>query len=287
MDYVIFDLEWNGCFSKKINSYINEIIEFGAVKLNENLEITGKFNCLVRPVISTRLTSSVKTLTSLTFDELKRGVPFDYAYSKFKKFCNNCILMTWSTTDIDSLVSNLQFHKKMNTIPFLKKYADLQIYCHDMLGLSGTNALGLQTAADLLELDTENIPHHRALGDSIITAMCFKKLYHKGAIETYIQDCENPDFYDKIFFHTYTVEDNEDGLIDFDKIFFCCPECGSRCTQKSDFKPKLKGFSADYICERCSYGFVGRVQVKKKYDSLNITKKVLRHRSDDISDETE
>lgn len=280
MNYVIFDLEWNGCFSKKLNSHINEIIEIGAVKLNDNMEIIGKFSCLIRPVLSTRLSSSVKTLTSLTFDELKKGVPFDYGYNKFRKFADGCVLMTWSTTDIDTLVANLAFHKKINTIPFMKHYADLQLYCHDMLGLSGKNALGLQSAEELLDLDTSDIPHHRALGDSIVTAMCFQKLYHPGAIKTYIQDSTKQEFYDQIFFHSYVIEDPDDLSFSLENIFFCCPECGTRCRQNGDFEPKLKGFSTDFICGRCGFAFIGRVQVRKKYDSVNISKKVIHFHND-------
>lgn len=278
MDYVIFDLEWNGCFSKKLNTHLNEIIEFGAVKLNEKLEITGKFNCLVRPALSTRLSSSVKELTSLTFEEVKRGVPFDYGYSKFKKFADGCILMTWSTTDIETLVANLQFHKKIRTIPFLKRYADLQIYCHDMLGLSGTNALGLQAAADLLHIDTEDIPHHRALGDSMITALCFKKLYHKAAVESYIQNAGDNGFYERIFFHTCTIEDENSEWIDLSSVFFNCPDCGARCIPQGPLRAKLKGFSTEYTCEHCGSFFTGRVQYKRKYDSTLMTKKIIRHK---------
>ena len=32
MEYVILDLEWNGTYSRRKQGFINEIIEFGAVK---------------------------------------------------------------------------------------------------------------------------------------------------------------------------------------------------------------------------------------------------------------
>ena len=276
MNFVIFDLEWNGCFSKKLNTHINEIIEFGAVKLNEKLEIIGKFNCLVRPFFSTRLSNSVKELTMLTFEEIKKGVPFDYGYSKFRKFADGCVLMSWSTSDIEVLVSNLKIYKKLEVIPFMKKYADLQQYCHDMLGLSGSNALGLQAAADMLSIDTEEIPHHRALGDSMITALCLKKLYHCAALRSYIQDVLHIDFYDRIFFHSYTIEE-DDGSLDFAGVFFNCPECGARCSNSRPFIAKLKGFASEFVCTECGYKFTGRLSFKRKYDSTVLSKKVIRH----------
>ena len=37
--YVILDLEWNGTYSRRIKGFINEIIEFGAAKVDESLNI--------------------------------------------------------------------------------------------------------------------------------------------------------------------------------------------------------------------------------------------------------
>ena len=94
MNYLILDLECNGNYSIKFGGYINEIIEFGAIKLDENMQIIGQFSTLVRPDLTQKLSSRVKDLTSLTNDELKRGNPFPYAYSKFKKFAKNCVIMS-------------------------------------------------------------------------------------------------------------------------------------------------------------------------------------------------
>ncbi len=276
MEYVIFDLEWNACFSKKTNTFINEIIEIGAVKVNEELEITGQFNCLVRPVISTRLNSNVRTLTSLTYEEVKKGVPFDYGFSKFRKFAGNCTLMTWSTADIESLIGNLRYHKRMETIPFMTRYADLQEYCHDMLGLSGKNALGLQTAADILGIDTEDIPHHRAVGDSIMTLYCLRRLYHKEALASYTRDC-GKEFYDRLFFHACNIESLDSEYADLSGVYFNCPECGARSKRRGEWKEKYKGFGAPYECSRCGFRFTGRVTIKRKYDSVILSKKIIRY----------
>ena len=49
MDFIIMDLEWNNTYARKTKGFINEIIEIGAVKLDENLNFKDKFSCLVRP----------------------------------------------------------------------------------------------------------------------------------------------------------------------------------------------------------------------------------------------
>ena len=56
MNYIVFDLEFNQPFNFKTGAktYLNpkcpfEIIQIGAVKLNDNFEITDSFNGLIRP----------------------------------------------------------------------------------------------------------------------------------------------------------------------------------------------------------------------------------------------
>ena len=39
MNYIILDLEWNGSYSKSERKFINEIIEFGAVKVDNDFNI--------------------------------------------------------------------------------------------------------------------------------------------------------------------------------------------------------------------------------------------------------
>ena len=66
MEYVILDLEWNGTFSKKLKGFFNEIIEFGAVRLDHTLKRLDSFSMpLVRPQIGKRISGKVKTLTNI------------------------------------------------------------------------------------------------------------------------------------------------------------------------------------------------------------------------------
>ncbi len=49
MFYVIFDLEWNNAYDYKLRKGMNEIIEIGAVKLDEKLNIVDTFKQLINP----------------------------------------------------------------------------------------------------------------------------------------------------------------------------------------------------------------------------------------------
>ena len=66
MQFVVMDLEWNNTYAKKANGYINEIIEIGAVKLDEDLENIDTFSCIIRSQIGKKLRGTVKRLTQLT-----------------------------------------------------------------------------------------------------------------------------------------------------------------------------------------------------------------------------
>ena len=71
MNFVILDLEWNGSYSKRDKKFYNEIIEFGAVKTDSNLNIIDTFSMLVTPTIGKKLNSRIKALTNITNEELK------------------------------------------------------------------------------------------------------------------------------------------------------------------------------------------------------------------------
>lgn len=55
MSYVILDLEWNGSYSKVLHKFVNEIIEIGAVKLDDELNVCDTFTMLVAPKIGKKL----------------------------------------------------------------------------------------------------------------------------------------------------------------------------------------------------------------------------------------
>ena len=71
MQYIVADLEWNGSYSKKAHGYFNEIIEIGAVRLSDKLEIEDHFDAVIRPRVSRKLSHWVTDLTGYTDEQLK------------------------------------------------------------------------------------------------------------------------------------------------------------------------------------------------------------------------
>ena len=66
MSYIILDLEWNASYSTRLHGFVNEIIEFGAVKLDESYQIVDTFSVMVKPKIGKRLNGTVKKLTGIS-----------------------------------------------------------------------------------------------------------------------------------------------------------------------------------------------------------------------------
>ena len=46
MNYIILDLEWDSVYVKHIGGFMNQILQIGAVKLNENFDIIDVFEGL-------------------------------------------------------------------------------------------------------------------------------------------------------------------------------------------------------------------------------------------------
>ena len=61
MQYIVIDLEWNGSYSKKAHGYFNEIIEVGAVKVDEQMRIVDEFRAA--------------KIGRITLDKLPKGEP--------------------------------------------------------------------------------------------------------------------------------------------------------------------------------------------------------------------
>lgn len=262
-------------FFKKINRYINEIIEFGAVKLDEDLNEIGRFSILVRPELTKKLRTAVKNLTSITNEELRHGSPFSYALSKFSKFCKGCVVMSWSTSDLIALQDNSLYHQRTTRLPFIKNYIDIQAYCQDMLGITDKKAIGLVPAAEILGLNVDDIPHHRAVGDCLVAAKCLKEIYSKPMLLSYMQKADCDEFYDKLNFHNTYISNLEKLPIDTGIMFMNCNMCGARAVQLTDWEKKNVSFYSDFECPECHNKFKGKMQFRVRYEGIIPVKKIV------------
>ena len=287
MNFVILDLEWNGTYSRRLKGFMNEIIEFGAVKVDESMNVLDTFDALVRPQVGKKISGKIKTLTNITNEELANGLQFMQVMSRFRKWMGDAVLMTWGTSDILALIENSRYFCGSERIPFLKQYVDLQSYCEQMLHYDATKQMGLSTSAQLLDIDEEDIAHHRAMDDSLLSLRCLEKLYQKEAFIPFIQDARTDAFYEKITFKTMVICDLSNPLIKRSDMMFYCDACGRRASREGEWQLKNKSYRAGFRCKHCENSFIGRVQFKLKYDGMVVKKCILPKKEEEKQEKPE
>lgn len=275
MMFVILDLEWNGAYSRRLKGFMNEIIECGAVKVDEEFHVLDTFEKLIRPQVGKKISGKISDLTSITNKDLADGPQFVQVVSRFRRWTGDAVVMTWGTSDILTLIENFRYFCGSRRIPFLKRYVDLQAYCEHRLGCDGRQQMGLSTAAQLLKIDETAFDHHRALGDSLLSMRCLQALYSREELEPFLQDAENEEFYNRMEFRTVPVCDLNHPLIRPADLAFCCDLCGRRARRTGEWQLRNKSFRALFACRHCKHKFYGRVQFKLKYEGMIVKKKIL------------
>ncbi len=290
MQFIVMDLEWNNTYAKKANGYINEIIEIGAVKLDNDLETVDTFSCIIRSQIGKKLRGTVKRLTHLTNADINGGMPFTKAFSMFRKWIGNeeTVILTWGDGDIRVLLDNFKYLNGIKVIPFLKCYCDLQKCFQKFSQSSKGQQTGLLAAAEILGIDPEMYIHHRALGDSMLTADILKKIYNTGCVENGFVDC-NEDFYSKLLYKAKVIRNIDNPLVDKKRLSHTCDACGESCNQLTNWKFHCQFFRANFYCEKCDLTYSVGVRFKKLYDQVECRKivSVIEPEPQPISEENE
>lgn len=190
MHYIIFDLEWNQPYSNDISfmkrarmALAGEIIQIGAVKLNNELEVVDTFSMLVKPQYLKYMHKHVSELTGISSDDLRRGVPFQAAFHHFQSWCgSDAILLSWGADDMTILRENLMLHKMQKTI--LPPWFDAQlIYAYEMHG--NAQQVSVEHAMEELHITKGHLKAHDALNDSYFTAAICRAISLKKGMEHY------------------------------------------------------------------------------------------------------
>ncbi|AFM39919.1 inhibitor of the KinA pathway to sporulation, predicted exonuclease [Desulfosporosinus acidiphilus SJ4] len=241
MNYVVFDLEFNMFFPFKEGDSANpalknEIIQIGALKLNDQLEKIDEFNLLVKPYVYKRLNPYVKRKTNINTSKVIPRRPFWEAMESFEAWIGSeVVLCSWGQDDILGLRENCSFFGF--SANFFDKYIDIQKIYMKYEGLPQQPSL--ESAVDSLEIE-KALPFHDALSDAAYTVDIFRKVYDfsKDAIINWEKVQRENEF--KI---------NElKGLLSQTNIY--CPECGNYVAKDKEFS-KSKKYFAHGFCQQC------------------------------------
>lgn len=178
MKYIVLDMEWNQAHSSKCIDDLpmplsGEIIQIGAVRMNEKGETEDTLRLCVKPCYYTKLHSGVKKLTGITAGELADGLLFPDAARQLRAWCGeDFALFIWGFDDITILGENMAiWNLDFSWIP--PCYNLQYIYCAQT-GCE-KRQWTLTYAAEVLGI-TLDIPAHDALNDALYTAALLRKM---------------------------------------------------------------------------------------------------------------
>lgn len=280
MQYIIFDLEWNSCKDIKTDKYVNEIIEIGAVKLDENLTEIDSFNQFIKPTLSDRLNKYVKNLTNINENDLRNANGFKQIIDQFKKWCNtavqDCVFLTWSNTDLYVITQNINIFLKKKNVSFINKYVDLQKYVARFINFDNgnNNQISLATAADCFSIDTSQFELHRALSDSRICAAILKETMDNKIFSLYVNNIAKGNFYKRLMYKPFYISNINNPLVDKTELVLKCPNCREKTNQTSSFIYKHKAFNAKFRCNDCKKNYYLSVRFKKTFDSVIVSRTI-------------
>lgn len=186
MRYIMFDMEWNyapspECVVVRPVPLKGEIIEIGAVMLDESMAVCDTFKSYVRPKYYKKLQKRISQLTGITREQLDGADGFPRVFARFIEWCgSDAVLFTWGSDDMQMLRDNMSFFKLDEAM--LPPHRDLQvIYSYEMSDEYAQ--VSLHAALENYGIE-EELEAHDALNDAIYTARVFGKLdIEKGLAE--------------------------------------------------------------------------------------------------------
>ena len=273
-NYIVFDLEWNQgetVREQELKELPFEIIEIGAVRLNEDREVTGTFSKLIHPKVYKTMHQITGKIIHLTMDDLKDADPFTTVIADFLEWCGeDPIFCSWGTLDLPELQRNMDYYD-------LEPLSDGPIEFMDVQKLfslafeDGKSRRSLEYGIDFLKLSKDQA-FHRALSDASYTAEIFKAIPDKFLRYVSFDNYVTPK--DKrqeihIVFDNYAkyisreFSDKEELLKDPEVISTRCYLCHKNLRRKIRwFSPNGKHYYALSTCPK--HGFMkSKISVKK------------------------
>lgn len=282
MNYIIFDLEWNqGSEENSDDSLENsdipfEIIEIGAIKLNQRKVMVDEFSRLVKPQVYHQMHYMTKKLIHIQMEELDQGSPFVDIMKDFKEWCGkDYIYCTWGPLDLIELQRNMRHYDMPPLAEGPLKFLDIQklfSIAFEDKKLRRT----LEYAVDFLGIQ-KDIPFHRAFSDAYYTGKIFSCIQDENVEKNYSFDVFVPPKSKKeevkVVFDEYAkyisreFEDKQSALSDREVISTKCYYCNK------NLKKKIRWFSTNgkhYLSVSCcdNHGDMkSKIRLKKSEDN--------------------
>ena len=276
-NYIVFDLEWNqgdAPVTRDGKTLAFEIVEIGAVKLNEKREKTGEFSRLIKPQIHKHMHRITGKLIHLSMEDLEKGESFEKVAADFLEWCGeNPRFCSWGPLDLTEFQRNLDFFG----MPLL---SDRPLAFYDVQKLyslaydDGRSRKSLESAIDERGIE-KDIPFHRAQADAEYTAKIFatfsERILHRVSFDTYVTP-KNRSQEIRIVFDSYAkfisreFPSKEDILENMEIMSTRCYLCKKSIKRRVKwFSPNGKHYYSVAYCEKHGY-MKSKVRIKKAED---------------------
>ena len=285
MNYIVLDLEWNQPISAKSMvrtpvSLYGEIIQIGAVKLDENYHILDTFKIMVTPKHYRKMHKKVTRLTKITNEDLQYGFPFPVAFKYFKKWCGEDFsFLTWGSDDIGILNDNMVLHK-LDTAWIPSTY-NIQVIFDNQI-TQEKRQVSLSYAME--KLGEQALEAHDALHDARNTVCICLRLDMAKGLEEYVEIQKQMTYYREMHVDrsesTKTYTTKEEAFSDQELTEFYCPKCGGVVTCVDIVKQSYNKYIAIGKCENDDELFV-RFKFTRWNDGRLSVARILYEMDDD------
>lgn len=278
MNYIVLDLEWNQSntgLEEERSKLPFEIIEIGAIKLNDTRVMISEFSELVKPQVYHEMHHITSKLIHMQMQELERGRPFPEVMNEFLEWCGEeeYVFCIWGTLDLIELQRNMKFYNMpaLSNKPFA--FLDAQ-KLFSIAYEDRKQRRSLEYAIDYLKIE-KDIPFHRAFSDAYYTAKILSHLLekHEEVLQNVSYDIFNPPTVRedevKVQFDTYmkyisrVFDSKAEAFADKEVISSKCYFC------HRNLRKKIKWFSINgrhyycvAYCEKHGY-LKGKIRIHK------------------------
>jgi 3'-5' exoribonuclease 1 len=174
MNFIVFDLEAT-CWEDRLGRP-SEIIEIGAIKLNDYAEAKGTFDAFVKPIIHPFLSPFCIKLTSISQVEVNKAERFPQVVEEFQDwieiFDEPYLLCSWGNFDKTQLIKDCELHGLETD--WLEAHINLKEQYRQIRGMN--KGCGLKRAVLQEGFEFEGT-HHRGIDDAFNLAKVFGKLF--------------------------------------------------------------------------------------------------------------
>ena len=172
MVHIVIDLEMNPVsksFKDVRKCTTDEVIEIGAVKLDDDYKQVSEFQCYVKPEHGS-ITKHITNLTGITQATVADKPTFVRAFQNFMDWIGtwDFLLYSWSNSDINQLKAECTYKLPLFDVKRLERqWRDLQKAFDERIGLH--SSLALKHAVGAMNRNFEGT-QHTALADAANTA---------------------------------------------------------------------------------------------------------------------